>query len=87
MQTIITKYLGPTNTKGARVKAYEAGAPSSSVTIPYNTSLEAREAHTEAARALAANIDAVGVRFIIGYSHDGGYVFVHAGPYKEQVIL
>lgn len=34
-QAIITKYLSPTNTKGARVKAYATGARPT-VTIPWN---------------------------------------------------
>ena len=36
MQAIQTKYIGPTNTKGARIKAFCAAG---SITIPYNYEL------------------------------------------------
>jgi hypothetical protein len=34
MQAIVTKYIGPTNTKGARIKATSCG--SFSVTVPFD---------------------------------------------------
>lgn len=48
MQAIETKYLGPTNTRGSRIKATcEAG----SITIPYGNG-NTEECHIEAAKAL-----------------------------------
>ena len=38
MQTITTKYLGPTNTQGTRIKANHTGE-AKSVTVPYNYAL------------------------------------------------
>ena len=48
MQAIVTKYIGPTNTKGARIKAIAAGG---SVTVPFD--YEGNE-HEIAAKALCA---------------------------------
>lgn len=44
MIAIYTKYLGPTNTKGSRVKAYAHG-DNRSVTIPYDYSGNYEMAH------------------------------------------
>jgi hypothetical protein len=49
MQAIITKYIGPTNTKGARIKAT---ASAGSVTIGYPHELERDERHALAAKKL-----------------------------------
>jgi hypothetical protein len=46
---IRTKYLGPTNTRGARIKAW---AGDRSVTIPYPYELNVEDAHAEAAAKL-----------------------------------
>lgn len=43
---IRTRYLGPTNTRGARIKAWSG---SRSVTIPYPYELSTEDAHAEAA--------------------------------------
>lgn len=48
-QAIVTKYLSPTNTRGARVKAT---AQAGSVTIPWDHALNSEDNHTEAARRL-----------------------------------
>jgi len=50
-QAIETRYLGPTNTKGGRIKAECWGG---SVTIPYDHALNTDENHYRAAMALAA---------------------------------
>lgn len=47
---IRTKYLGPTNTRGARIKAW---AGDRSVTIPYPYELNTEDAHMAAADKLA----------------------------------
>ena len=46
---VTTKYLGPTDNKGARIKATFG---SESHTIPYHANLNPAEAHQEAAFAL-----------------------------------
>jgi hypothetical protein len=48
-QAIETKYLGPTNTKGGRIKAT---AWAGSVTLPYDHALSAEKNHQKAAFAL-----------------------------------
>ena len=54
MQAIVTKYLGPTNTKGGRIKAL---ADAGSITISYPQRLNPPEAHAEAARQLAEKLE------------------------------
>lgn len=50
MQAIHTKYLGPTNHKGARIKAYTASGFSAVIAYPYE--LDEEQAHFEAVQAL-----------------------------------
>jgi hypothetical protein len=50
-QAIITKYIGPTNFKGSRVKA---SAQAGSITIGWDCALDTEENHTAAAKALMA---------------------------------
>jgi len=52
-QAIETKYLGPTNTKGGRIKAT---AWAGSTTTPYDHGLNYSENHRAAALALAAKL-------------------------------
>lgn len=74
LQSIQTKFLGPTNTKGARVKAFSVHG---SVTIHWNYSKNVIENHIAAAEALAAKHDWDKGRWYIGSSAKGhGYVFV-----------
>lgn len=49
-QAITTKYIGATNSKGARIKAT---CQAKSVTIPYDYEGNADSVHTKAAKALA----------------------------------
>lgn len=50
-QAIETRYLGPTNTRGGRIKA---SAYAGSITVPYDHELNADQNHYRAAMALAA---------------------------------
>jgi hypothetical protein len=50
MQAITTKYIGPTNFKGSRVKA---ACQAKSITLSWDDSLNASDNHTLAARTLA----------------------------------
>jgi hypothetical protein len=73
MQAIVTKYAGPTNTRGSRIIAKcEAG----SVTIPYPHELSGEDVHRKAAEALCAKLKWEGK--LIGGSTKTGYVFVFA---------
>lgn len=54
MQAIITKYIGPTNHRGSRIKAEcEAG----SITIPYDYGLDDVDLHLKAVNALIKKLD------------------------------
>jgi len=49
-QAIVTKYLGPTNHRGSRIKAT---ATAGTVTVPWDSAQGVDENHERAARALA----------------------------------
>ncbi len=53
MQAIVTKYLGPTNNRGARVKAT---ADAGSVTVSWDYTLNSDGNHDGAARELAKRL-------------------------------
>lgn len=53
MQAIQTKFIGPTNTKGDRVKA---SCDAGSITVPWDYSLGQEENHVAAAEALRAKL-------------------------------
>jgi hypothetical protein len=73
-QAIETKYLGATNTKGARIKASAWGG---SVTVPYNCALNTEGAHKAAADALIAKLGWTGAFAQGGNAKGNGYVFVN----------
>ena len=74
-QAIVTKYLGPTNTKGGRVKAQaEAG----SITLHWDPALNPNANHWLAMKALAEKLGWHG-EWQGGFLPDGSYVFVHTG--------
>ena len=72
MKTIQTKYLGPTNYKGARIKASDEDG--NSITIPYPYELSGEAVHRKGAEALKDKMDWKGE--LIGGSLKNGYVFV-----------
>lgn len=73
-QAIITKFMGPTNSRGARVKAT---ADAGSITVGWDYALNIEGNHTAAAKALAMKLGWA------GHWHGGGlpgsgYAFVLA---------
>lgn len=81
-QAIITKYLGPTNSRGSRVKAScEAG----SVTIDWNDALDSLENHAAAALALATKLQWTERNQFIPGGLSNGFVFV-AVPKVRKVL-
>lgn len=69
-QAIVTKYHGPTNSRGSRVSATaEAGR----VYVSYDDSLDTADAHAAAVKALCAKLDWHG-RLVCGGTATG-YVF------------
>lgn len=68
-QAIITKYFGPTNSRGARIKATcQAG----SITVPWDFSLGVDANHDAAAEALATKLDWKGLWIGGGMPGDTG---------------
>ncbi len=73
MQAIVTKYIGPGNVKGARIKA-TANSGSETVSLQYELNLEDR--HAYAALALARKMGWRGELIAGGMPDGSGYVFV-----------
>jgi hypothetical protein len=76
MIAIHTKYIGPTNTRGSRIKAYTSTG--FTVTVPYNYALSYENVHFEAVKALVSKykLDWHIDNMCYGDSADGkGYVF------------
>ena len=72
MKAISTKYIGCSNTKGSRIKAYDCD--NNSVTIGYPHELSGEACHLKAALALC---DKMGWdKDLLGGGTKEGYVFV-----------
>lgn len=72
MSTAIhTKFLGPTNRRGSRVKAFcKEGTGDFALTIPYPHDLPQDQKHVAAAKALAERLEWPGL-WIVGHNADG----------------
>lgn len=77
-QAILTKYLGPTNTRGARVKAW---CQADSLTVAWDDALDVNANHELAARALARSLGWKGTLIGGGLPDGSGnaYVIRHLG--------
>jgi hypothetical protein len=73
-QAIETRYLGPTNTKGGRIKAT---AWAGSVTVPYDHALDAADNHKAAQLALRGKLGWQGKYAQGGNAKGNGYYFVN----------
>jgi len=73
MKTIYTKYMGPTNFKGSRIKAYDTDG--NYVTIPYPHEHNHDDAHFSAVLSLCVKMDWQGV-MVSGDAPHGNMVFV-----------
>jgi hypothetical protein len=73
LQAITTKHIGPSNTRGARVKATAAAG---SVTVAWDHALDERQNHTAAAHTLANKMQWEGLYVGGGLPDCSGYVFV-----------
>jgi hypothetical protein len=72
MKAIVTRYHGPTNTRGSTITASDEDGNRISLSYPYELSGEA--CHRAAAEALCAKMQWTGE--LIGGSTKHGYVFV-----------
>jgi len=82
MQTIRTKYYGPTNHNSARYKATHSGG-FTSVTMPMDYNMSEDANHTRVAFMLAEKLNWEG-NYTGGHTKDG-MVFVDARPYYSFV--
>ena len=81
MIAIQTKYLGPTNYRGSRIKAYTCNGHS--LTIAYDYSLDDKDLYAKAAIALCKKLGWSGS--IIGGGTKEGYTFVFAASDKFKI--
>lgn len=83
-QAIVTKYLGPTDSRGSRVKAT---ADAGSITVPWDDRLDVNANHDRAAVALAKKVGWSGTLLGGGLPRGmGGNVYVWA-PRVEHLNL
>ena len=84
MQAIQTKYLGPTNSRGARIKATCAAG---SATISYPHELSGQASHRKAAEALVNKLGWVDPYYgglLGGQLSNGDYCFVFNAKLLEE---
>ena len=84
MQAINTKYLGPTNSRGSRIKATCAAG---SITIPFPYELSGQAAHRKAAEALVSKLGWVDPHYgglLGGQLANGDYAFVFNSTLSED---
>jgi hypothetical protein len=79
MQAIVTKYHGPTDTRGSRISAR---AQVGRVYVPYDDALDSTENHKAAARALCERYGWKGT-LVEGGLPEGGTVFVFREEHLE----
>ena len=86
MQAIITKYLGPTNKRGSRIKARQsasyAGTPQS-ITIAWDYGLNVEHNHKAAAIAFAAKMGWHG-NWAGGSGGGESYIFVNVDAAADE---
>jgi len=78
-QAIETKYLGPTNSRGSRIKASCAAG---SITVSYDHAKDIAENHEAALCALRLKLDWCKYSFSGGVLKDGTYAWVITGGLK-----
>jgi hypothetical protein len=85
MQTIETKYIPATSTRGRRVKATSTSGIS--VTVPWNDGVADEQNHHRAAAALAQTLGWTG-RMVSGSLRRGGlvYVFLPVSHGSHEVV-
>ena len=80
MQAIQTRYMGPTDTRGSRIKATSADGDSLTIGYPHEAR-EGADAHSRAALALARKLEWTG-NLAAGALRDGyAFVFCADGEY------
>lgn len=72
---IATKFLGPTNSRGSKIKAHRADDPKTSVTVDYDHGLGSFDNHAAAIQALIEKLGWTDTNWVTGGTSDG-YVAV-----------
>ena len=84
MQTIETKYVGPSNVKGSRIIATSASGKRAIVS--YDSALSSEDAHMVGVKALCAKLDWHG-KLAGGHTKNGMvWVFVHGSFAYELTV-
>lgn len=84
MQAIQTRYLSPTNSRGARIKATAAAG---SITISYPYDLSGQACHRKAAEALTVKLGWIDPHYgglLGGCLPNGDYCFVFNSALSEE---
>lgn len=84
MQAITTKYYGPGNVRGSRVKA---SCERGSLTVPWRHELDSAANHTEAARALLLKFAREDVKQYGGTVEDHHWGEIVSGEIKSGVTV
>lgn len=84
MKAIVTKHLGPTNTKGARIKA--SAADGNQIIVPMDYEVSNEEAHLGAAYALCAKMNWLGYLAQGGLKNGYVHVFVTDGAVASDAL-
>ena len=79
MKAIMTKYIGPTDRRGSRIKATDSDG--NSIMLPYDSALDTEGNHNAAAKALRDKMGWKG-RLIGGWT-SGGMAYVFDDPRYE----
>ena len=90
-QAISTRYIGPTNTQGSRVKAIarkrEGNLSEISLADNWDQSASVEENHARVAKLLAARMDWAGLWIGGGSPENSGFVFVNIGDTVSPGVM
>ena len=82
MKAISTKYLGPTNYRGSRIKAWAEGG--NRITLSYDDALNSDQMHLKAAIALRDKMSWKDGGKLLGGGTENGYVFVFSNTWLRE---
>lgn len=83
---ICTKYTGPTDTKGSRVRASIGKRKGCSISIPWDHALDVAENHDAAAVTLAMRLGWTGELLRAGSADDSGYCYTLATAERVKIV-
>jgi hypothetical protein len=83
MKAIVTKFVGPTNTKGSKIIASDMDG--NQISVPYDDSLNSDKMHDKAAIALCHKMQWGGM--LASGSLKNGYVYVFLTHIHGEIIM